>query len=238
MTKDEKELLYNLLKTVSSALYGYSSPDFKEDINFEEKPQTKITIESIAEKIKSCVRCELCKTRTNTVPGFGVKNPYVLVLGEGPGEEEDKEGLPFVGPAGKLLDKMLSSINLSRNANCFITNVVKCRPPFNRDPKKEERDACKSFLDAQIQILKPKYILAFGKVALRNLFNIEGEFSLTQYRGRILEYNSVPMAVTYHPSALLRNPEYKRPAWEDLKFFRAELEKNYPEYKESFVPNF
>lgn len=269
MTKTEKELIYNLLKTASSSLYGFSSPDFRQNPLFSDDSQKKqepkqnlelkqnhelqqnnepqnhesqknetsqesgqsVSLENIAEKIRSCQKCVLSATRTNTVPGTGAENPFVLVIGEAPGEEEDRQGLPFVGPAGKLLDKMLSAISLDRNTNCYIANVVKCRPPRNRDPQKEERDACRSYLDAQIHILKPKFILALGKVAIRNLFNIDGEFSLSPYRQRLLEYNKIPMVATYHPSALLRNPDYKKPAWDDLKFLRAELEKTCPEYK-------
>ena len=287
MTCKEKELLYDLLKTASSSIYGFSSPDFREktvfsDDKIEEKsgctfPQkndykngteigkesspfkieekstenslqnevqktfsgaqtlkNSVSLENLSEKVNVCQKCALSKTRNNTVFGTGVENPYVLVIGEAPGEEEDKQALPFVGPAGKLLDKMLNSISLDRNANCYIANVVKCRPPHNRDPLKEERDACRAFLDTQIHILKPKFILSLGKVALRNLFGIDGNFSLSPYRMRLLEYQKIPMVVTYHPSALLRNPEYKRPAWEDLKFLRAELEKNFPEYKDKF----
>ncbi len=289
MTKNEKELIYNLLKTASSFLYGFSSPDFKENPVFSdgeqksvpksvmkhgygesaEKPESEnspknasytispekpeaeqgtinttnaenqniqsVSLENIAEKIRSCRKCVLSETKTNTVPGTGAKNPFVLVIGEAPGEEEDRQGLPFVGPAGKLLDKMLSAISLDRNTNCYIANVVKCRPPRNRDPEKEERNACRSYLDAQIHVLKPKFILALGKVAVRNLFNIDGEFSLYPYRQRLLEYNNIPMVATYHPSALLRNPDYKKPAWDDLKFLRAELEKTCPEYKAEYT---
>lgn len=258
MNAQEKEVIFNLLKTASDNFYGYSSPDFlqkpnfKDDVkvsaqNFEEKTEkllqnsqdqeqkNPISMEILKEKINSCTRCSLCKTRNHVVPGTGVEGSSVLVIGEGPGEEEDKQGLPFVGRAGQLLDKMLAAIQLDRNINCYIVNIVKCRPPYNRDPLPEEASACKSFLDAQIHILKPKMILALGKVAVRNLMGIQGEFSLNRYRGKIFEYQNIPVIVTYHPSALLRNLEFKKPAWEDLKFFKAQLLSFDPEYAKNFV---
>ena len=195
-----------------------------------------MTIEILNKKILECSKCRLSQKRTHIVPGQGVEHPDVLVIGEGPGEEEDKQGLPFVGPAGKLLDKMLNAIQLDRFVNCYIANTVKCRPPYNRDPQKDEAETCRSFLDAQIAVLKPKMILAVGKVAVRNLLKIEGEFSLNRYRGKIYEYNKIPLIVTYHPSALLRNIEFKKPAWEDLKFFKSKLITLSPDYAKDFQP--
>lgn len=203
--------------------------------NSEQKNEHKtLTMQELNQKILGCSRCELSKKRTHIVPGQGVEKPEVLIIGEGPGAEEDAQGLPFVGPAGQLLDKMLSAIQLDRFVNCYIANTVKCRPPYNRDPQTEEAEACRSFLDAQIHILKPKMILALGKVAVRNLLKIQGEFSLNRYRGKIYDYNGIPLVVTYHPSALLRNIEFKRPAWEDLKFFRENLLKLSPDYAKDF----
>lgn len=257
MNAQDKKTLFTLLKTASDNFYGYHSPEFnytpefKDDISdlkektpeskdktpeFKEKSKENIPLtklDEISEKIKNCNRCNLCKGRKNTVPGMGVEHPEVLVIGEGPGEEEDLQGLPFVGPAGQLLDKMLQAIQLNRNTNCYIANTVKCRPPYNRDPEKEEADACRAFLDAQIHILKPKMILALGKVAVRNLLNIQGEFALNKYRGKTFEYNGIPLIVTYHPSALLRNIEFKKPAWEDLKFFKSKLEELSPDYSQN-----
>ena len=243
MNASEKEELYDLIKCASGNFYGYTVPAFKNKPVFSDDIQTdnkieestsSITLENICQKISECHRCPLHSTRKNVVPGMGIKNSPVLVIGEAPGEEEDNSGLPFVGQAGQLLDKMLAAIQLDRNRNCYIANVVKCRPPYNRDPKQEETEACKSFLDAQINILKPKLILALGKVAVKNLLNIPEEFSLNKYRQKIFEYNHVPMIVTYHPSALLRNIKFKKPAWEDLKFFKAELEKIEPDYNKNY----
>ncbi|WP_191013693.1 uracil-DNA glycosylase [Treponema zioleckii] len=262
MTKDEKLLIYNFLKTTSDSLYGFSSPHFPKDTpqflddvpaqfteNAAQNPQENFspaysstpestrpqnagasdTISNIALKIAQCQRCPLAKMRMNTVPGEGIKNPFVLVIGEGPGEEEDRSGRPFVGPAGQLLDKMLAAIGLSRTTNTFIANIVKCRPPYNRNPEPNEADSCRSFLDAQIAALKPKAILAAGSVAIKNLLHTnEGVLRL---HGKILDYNGIPLCTTYHPSALLRAPENKRVAWEDLKIFRTKLLELNPDYQ-------
>ena len=190
------------------------------------------SIQNIAKKINECVRCPLSKTRHNTVPGMGVSSPYVLVIGEGPGYEEEMQGLPFVGPAGQLLDRMLAAIKLSRKTNTYIANIVKCRPPMNRNPYPEEADACSSFLQAQIAILKPKAILCVGTVAAKNLLHTE--LGVTKLRGNFYEYCKIPVGVTYHPSALLRDEQLKRPAWEDLKFFRTKLLELCPDYETHF----
>lgn len=183
---------------------------------------SKTTLEEISAKIAKCTRCSLARTRNNVVPGMGVENPDVLVIGEGPGYDEDKQGLPFVGKAGILLDKMLAAIGLDRKSNCYIANIVKCRPPQNRDPFPQEQDACFSFLEAQINILKPKMILCMGKISSNKMLNQESPIGTL--RGQIFEYNNIPLMVTYHPSALLRNEQLKRPAWDDLKMFKAKLD--------------
>ena len=189
----------------------------------------KSTIENINSKVLACKRCALCAGRRQAVPGMGAENPLVLVIGEGPGEEEDKQGLPFVGPAGQLLDKMLAAIHLYRNKNCYIANIVKCRPPMNRVPFPEEADACRPFLDAQIAALKPKAILCAGSTAVKNLLHTNS--GVMKLHGKVLDYNGIPLVTTWHPSALLRAPENKRPAWEDLKIFRNELLKINPGYE-------
>ena len=183
---------------------------------------SKTTLEEIASKIARCTRCTLARTRNNVVPGMGVENPDVLVIGEGPGYDEDKQGLPFVGKAGILLDKMLAAIGLDRKSNCYIANIVKCRPPQNRDPFPQEQDACFSFLEAQINILKPKMILCMGKISSNKMLNQDSPIGTL--RGQFFEYNNIPLMVTYHPSALLRNEQLKRPAWDDLKMFKAKLD--------------
>lgn len=230
MTKDDKTKIYNLLKAASDSLCGYSSPEFAgampefsddAEISSEKLANPDSTLSHINKKISECKRCGLCAARRNVVPGMGVENPFVLVIGEGPGEEEDKQGKPFVGPAGQLLDKMLAAIGLFREKNCYIANIVKCRPPMNRNPMPEEADACRPFLDAQIAALKPKAILCAGSVAVKNLFHTND--GVMKLHGQVLDFNGIPVVTTWHPSALLRAPENKRPAWEDLKAFRSVL---------------
>ena len=206
--QSQNEILeQNLIKTPEAESFTHSS---------------KTTLEEIASKIARCTRCTLARTRNNVVPGMGVENPDVLVIGEGPGYDEDKQGLPFVGKAGILLDKMLAAIGLDRKTNCYIANIVKCRPPQNRDPFPQEQDACFSFLEAQINILKPKMILCMGKISSNKMLNQKSPIGTL--RGQIFEYNNIPLMVTYHPSALLRNEQLKRPAWDDLKMFKAKLD--------------
>jgi DNA polymerase len=181
------------------------------------------TLEAIAADIAVCAACPLHATRTSTVPGEGVLEPLVLVIGEGPGENEDKSGRPFVGEAGQLLDNMLASIDLSREKNCFIANVVKCRPPHNRDPLPEEMAACAPFLARQIALLKPRVILCAGRVATQAI--VKTTNSIKNLHGHFIECAAIPLFPTYHPSARLHDPSLKRPTWDDLKTLRARLDK-------------
>lgn len=190
------------------------------------------SLEAVAAAVRDCRRCRLCERRSRAVPGTGARSPAVLVVGEGPGEEEDRQGLPFVGRAGVLLDKMLRAISLDRNVNCFIGNVVKCRPPQNRDPLPDEAAACRPFLDAQITALRPAAILAVGRIAAQNL--LATQEGIGRLRGKFYEYRGIPLLATYHPSALLRNEDLKRPAWEDLKLFRSRLAELRPDYARDF----
>lgn len=194
----------------------------------QKNARSGITLDEIRERIRSCSNCVLGTTRINTVPGEGVENPLVLVIGEGPGEDEDKTGRPFVGRAGQLLDKMLAAIQLDRNRNCYIANIVKCRPPHNRTPMPDEASACAGFLQAQIHILRPKMILAMGRTAVQNLLHTEQ--GINALRGKFFDLDGIPLLATYHPSALLRNETLKRPAWEDLKTFKARLKELSPDY--------
>jgi len=175
----------------------------------------------IAAQVTSCTRCALHRGRKHAVPGEGAAHPLVLVIGEGPGAEEDSTGRPFVGPAGQLLDKMLKAIELDRATNCFIANVVKCRPPGNRDPQPEESAACLPYLRAQIAVLRPRAILAVGRVAAQTLTGLTA--GVGELRRRQLDYEGIPLAVTYHPSAVLRDSSLKRPVWEDLKRLKSNL---------------
>lgn len=176
------------------------------------------SLERVAGEVSACSACPLGGGRTRAVPGEGVERPLVMVIGEGPGAEEDASGRPFVGPAGQLLDKMLLSIGLSRETNCFIANVVKCRPPNNRDPSAEEVESCSAFLDRQLALLRPRIVLSLGRVSTQALLGT-GE-GITRLRGRLADYRGVPLLPTFHPSALLRDEALKRPAWEDLKLLR------------------
>ena len=182
------------------------------------------TLEKIAEEVETCRKCILCEKRNRVVPGAGSPSPKVLLVGEGPGGDEDLQGIPFVGAAGQYLDKWLAAINLDRYKDCFIGNVVKCRPPGNRDPEPDEIYACMPFLDRQIALLNPLIILTLGRISGRML---TGENTgIGRMRGRIYSYKGIPVIPTYHPSAVLRFPEkYKRPVWDDLKKLRAELGK-------------
>ena len=173
------------------------------------------SISQIAFTIKSCKRCSLSVTRTHSVPGSGVINAKVMVVGEGPGESEDLSGEPFVGKAGVFLDSWLHAISLSRTENVFITNVVKCRPPGNRNPLPEEIETCEVYLDRQIALIKPEVILCVGKVAGNHLLHKSG--TLSSLRGKFYNYHSIPLLVTYHPAAVLRNLALKRDVWNDLQ---------------------
>jgi DNA polymerase len=184
------------------------------------------SLELVAANVRGCTACKLSATRTNAVPGEGVQRPLVMVIGEGPGANEDATGRPFVGRAGQLLDKMLAAIGLSRESNCYIANVIKCRPPGNRDPQPDETAACASFLQRQIQILQPRFILCAGRIAAQTLLNTATPIG--KLRGKFIDFQTgdrtIPFLPTYHPSALLQNEDLKRPAWEDLKLLRAAIE--------------
>lgn len=172
--------------------------------------------------VDACRACRLGESRRNAAYGEGVANPLVLVVGEGPGAEEDVQGRPFVGPAGQLLDRMLGSIGLSRNTNCYIANIVKCRPPNNREPAPDEREACTPWLERQLEVLRPAIILAMGRTAAATLLGSAD--GIGKLRGRWFERRGVPLLATYHPSALLRDESLKRPAWEDLKTLKFRLD--------------
>ena len=261
MNKQDKELIYDLLKKTDASVNGFVGDGFKGDVVFEDEivgssptmtqsptvpepvegpssvgPSTSsgnasvtgtavsegLTLPDLYAKITRCTKCQLARTRNNVVPGEGVENPDVLVIGEGPGYDEDMSGRPFVGKAGVLLDKMLAAIQLDRNKNCYIANIVKCRPLNNRDPESEEQSTCFAFLQAQIHILKPKMILCMGRIAGHKM--LDSEEALNKLRGQIFDYNGIPLMVTYHPSALLRDQSLKAPAWQDLKQFKAKLD--------------
>jgi DNA polymerase len=173
--------------------------------------------------LQGCKRCKLCEGRTHIVFGSGNASAEVVVIGEGPGADEDAQGLPFVGRAGQLLTKMLASVNLSRD-EVFITNAVLCRPPGNRNPEPDELAACAPFLADKLAVIQPKVVLALGSVATQSLLRTKE--AIGKLRGRIHAFGDAVLIPTFHPAFLLRNPgqEYKRMAWEDLKLARREYD--------------
>lgn len=172
------------------------------------------SLDEFNNEINTCILCGLGETRNKFVFGDGNPNADLMLIGEAPGAEEDKSGIPFVGRAGKLLNDILIAIGFNRE-DVFIANILKCRPPNNRDPLPAEREVCKPYLYKQIDLIKPKVILCLGKIAANVL--LDNNESLTKMRGSVHEINGIKTMVTYHPAALLRNPNWKRPTWEDVQ---------------------
>lgn len=183
----------------------------------EEVWQNAKSLDELNQLIKDCTNCVLHKNRTNFVFGSGNPNAKVMVIGEGPGAEEDKQGLPFVGRAGQLLTDILKAIKFDRD-EVYITNIVKCRPPENRTPLPKEMETCIPYLKKQISLIKPEMILCLGLTAAKGL--LRKKESLTVLRGKFFDYDGIKVMVTFHPAALLRNPNWKRDCWEDVKKFR------------------
>ena len=169
-----------------------------------------------------CTQCALAESRTNVVFSDGVEDASVMVVGEAPGANEDNTGIPFVGAAGKFLDLLLATVDLSRERNTYICNVLKCRPPGNRDPLPEEIKSCSPFLTRQIELIQPKALLAVGSFAARLLTGHE-KIALGRIRGEVHHYQGLPLVVTYHPAALLRNAKWTYAFWEDLQLLRQVL---------------
>ena len=179
------------------------------------------TWEELRQECLACTRCGLCETRHNVVFGIGKEDADVMLVGEGPGEQEDLSGIPFVGPAGKLLDDMLSIIDLSREENCYIANIVKCRPPRNRDPLETEQDACIGYLRTQTMLVKPKVIVCLGRIAAKRL--IDPDYRITRQHGQWVQKNGIWMTAIYHPSALLRDVSKRPETFEDLLAIREKI---------------
>jgi DNA polymerase len=179
------------------------------------------SLDEIAKKVRKCTRCPLYATATNAVPGEGDPKADLVCVGEAPGAKEDETGRPFVGQAGQLLTKILAAIDLTRE-QVFICNVLKHRPPGNRNPLPEEVEACSPYLIRQLELIKPKVIVAFGTFAAQTL--LQTKTPLGQLRGLVHRYHGIPLIVTYHPAALLRNPAWKRPTWQDVKLARRILD--------------
>ena len=176
--------------------------------------QRAASLQDVATLIAACRKCGLCDTRTKTVPGEGLATARLVAVGEGPGRTEDETGRPFVGRAGELLTKILAAIDLPRE-QVFICNIVKCRPPENRQPQFDEIAACLPYLYRQIELVNPKVILAMGSTAAQSL--LDTKQSLGALRNHLHRFRGIPLVVTYHPAALLRNPNWKRPTWDDVR---------------------
>ena len=195
----------------------------------DEPPTAQIvglpSVEAIAATVARCTRCPLYATATLPVPGEGNPDADLVCVGEAPGASEDETGRPFVGQAGQLLTKILAAINLTRE-QVFICNVLKHRPPANRNPLPDEVTACSPYLVRQLELIKPKVILAFGTFAAQTLLG--SRLTIGQLRNQVHRYHGIPLVVTYHPAALLRNPAWKRPAWEDVQLARRILDSPAP----------
>ncbi|MDN7427882.1 uracil-DNA glycosylase [Burkholderia sp. AU16741] len=177
-------------------------------------PVAALDWDALAARVADCTLCRLCEKRTNTVFGVGDREADWMLIGEAPGENEDKQGEPFVGQAGKLLDNMLQSLSLKRGDNVYIANVIKCRPPGNRNPEPDEVARCEPYLQRQVALVKPKLIVALGRFAAQTLLKTDA--SIASLRGRAHAYEGVPVIVTYHPAYLLRSLQDKSKAWADL----------------------
>lgn len=230
--KDQKEIFGDFLyETLSIKSYSSTVTEEKSIVkentsNYTDNTISKITDESfwsctsldeLNNSINTCKKCRLGATRNKFVFGSGNPNADVMIIGEAPGADEDRQGKPFVGRAGKLLTDILKAINFDRD-EVYIANILKCRPPNNRNPLPDEMDACTPYLYKQIELIKPKTILCLGLVAASYLIN--QKLSLTKMRGNIYEVKGIQTMVTYHPAALLRNPNWKRGCWEDVQKFR------------------
>jgi DNA polymerase len=186
---------------------------------FDDKPRVKRagSMDELFQMIHTCTKCPLGFSRTKFVFGTGSSRADIMFIGEAPGRDEDLSGIPFVGRAGQLLDKMLAAIALKRE-DVYIANILKCRPPENRDPLPEESDSCLPHLAEQIRLIGPKFICSLGRIAAQIL--LDTKTPLSKMRGRFYDVGGAKMLVTFHPAALLRNPNFKRDAWEDLKLLR------------------
>ena len=210
---------------VTPAPQGKSGAIAESLMPYPNEPWVKATsLDALNTMICTCTKCPLGFTRTKFVFGVGNPKAEIVVVGEAPGADEDAQGEPFVGRAGKLLNKILEAINFKRE-EVYICNILKCRPPGNRDPQPDEVEACIPHLWKQIEIIKPKLILCLGRISAQMLLKTNA--SLGDMRGKVHDYRGIKMIVTYHPAALLRNPNWKRPAWEDVQ----KLRKMYDEMK-------
>jgi uracil-DNA glycosylase len=212
--KKEQNLFNNVPSAVKASGGGSGSVSQKYP---DEKWVDARDLAGLDSQINKCAKCGLGLTRKKFVFGVGNPRAEVVVVGEAPGADEDEQGEPFVGRAGQLLNKIIEAIQFKRE-EVFICNILKCRPPNNRDPQSEEIDSCEPYLWKQLELISPKIILCAGRIAGQSLLKTNA--SLAQLRGKVHDYRGIPLMVTYHPAALLRNPNWKRPCWEDMQQFR------------------
>lgn len=204
-------------ETTTKLSTGRISPVTQSLFAVQEEWMNAETLDSLNEQICTCMKCPLGKTRTKFVFGVGNPDADVMLIGEAPGADEDRQGEPFVGRAGQLLNKILEAVGLQRE-EVYICNILKCRPPGNRDPQPPEVEQCEPYLHKQIELVKPKIILALGRIAAQTLLRTGDP--LGSLRSQIHDYLGVPMIIVYHPAALLRNPNFKKTMWEDIKAFK------------------
>ena len=225
---DPQEALTDCLRGLADTLRHHRDLGFKEiTLSRVPFPDPGDALREQERALQGCTRCKLCQSRSTIVFGVGNPRARLMVIGEGPGEEEDKQGKPFVGRAGQLLTRMLAAkgVGFDRDRDCYIANVVKCRPERNRNPEPDEVAACNTFLTAQIDTIQPVVILALGNFAAQTLLGTKE--GITKLRGRVYQYRSSVLVPTFHPAFLLRNPgeQYKRMAWDDLKLARREYDR-------------
>lgn len=211
---DAKSLLNSMQQTHPDIFDGKSATSAKTAAEVQGDPTT---VEEHYHQICNCTRCPLHESRHRFVYGDGNPNADLVLIGEAPGADEDRQGRPFVGEAGKLLDKILAAIELSRD-DVYICNIIKCRPPRNRDPLPHEIEKCEPYLQKQLELVQPKLICTLGRIAIQTL--LKSKKSLSQLRKDVHTYQNIPVVPTYHPAALLRYPKYKRDTWEDMKKLR------------------
>ena len=222
---DMKPQIKEEKKQVNKSEYNMGNDD-KKIIRINDQPEifdtgNKLTLDEIREDLGECTRCKLHETRNKIVFGAGNPGARLVFVGEGPGRDEDEQGLPFVGRAGKLLTKIIEAMGFTRD-DVFICNVVKCRPPGNRNPEKDEVDACEPFLLKQLKSISPEVIVCLGSVATSLLLKMK-QPRMGDLRGQFHEFHNSKLMITYHPAALLRNPNFKKPVWEDMKLVLKEL---------------
>ena len=217
----EKRKIYNFLNQQKSLfgneLFSISSSQVNSDL----LPHVQNSLDGLNQYSKSislCQECSLGAKRNNFVFGVGDPNAELMLIGEAPRKEEDLEGEPFVGRSGKLLNKILAAINKNRLEGVYLANILKCRPPGNRDPLSSEVDKCEPYLIEQIEMIKPKLIMALGKVSAKIL--LKNEIPMDKMRGTVYNYHGTPLKVTYHPDSLIRNPDFKKFSWEDFQWAR------------------